>query len=81
MMVKLLGSASELMEAEVISKREKKVIASPVPKLASAGGIGVDIQKKIRPRRLLQFMGADQYGCSYAPVFLNVIRLANPLLK
>ena len=29
----------------------------------------------------LQFMGAGPYGCSYAPVFFNLIRLANPLLK
>ena len=26
-------------------------------------------------------MGAGPYGCSYVPVFLNLIRLANPLLK
>ena len=26
-------------------------------------------------------MGAGPYGGSYAPVFLNLIRLANPLLK
>ena len=26
-------------------------------------------------------MGVGPYGCSYAPVFLNLIRLANPLLK
>ena len=26
-------------------------------------------------------MGAGPYGCSYAPVFLKLIRLANPLLK
>ena len=34
MMTKLLGSASELMAAEVISK-QKKVIVSPVPRMAS----------------------------------------------
>ena len=28
-----------------------------------------------------QFMGACPCGCSYAPIFLNLIRLANPLLK
>ena len=44
------------------------------------GGIGVDLQREIRSLRLL-FMGADPYGCSYAPVFFNLIRLANPLLK
>ena len=59
---------------------QKKVIASPVFAVKSAGKIGVDLQRKIRSLRL-QFIGASPYGCSYAPVFLNLIRLANPLLK
>ena len=46
----------------------------------STAGIGVDLQGKIRSL-CLQFMGTGPYGCSYAPVFLNFIRLANPLLK
>ena len=29
----------------------------------------------------LQFVGAGRYGCSCTPVFLILIRLANPLLK
>ena len=44
------------------------------------GGIGAYLQRKIRSMRL-QFMGAGPYGCSNAPVILNLIRLANPLLK
>ena len=35
MMMKLLGLALEFMTAEVISKKIKKVIASPVPRMAS----------------------------------------------
>ena len=35
MMTKLLGLASELMGAEVITKKIKKVIASPLPRMAS----------------------------------------------
>ena len=46
----------------------------------SAVGIEVDSQRKIRSLRL-QFMGAGPYGSSYAPLLLNLIRLANPLLK
>ena len=79
MMTKLLGSASELMAAEVISKNKDHCLPS-----AEDGqyprGIGADLQRKIRSFRL-QSMGAGPYGGSYAPVFLNLIRLANSLLK
>ena len=42
--------------------------------------LGSASELKIRSMRL-QFMGAGPYGCSYAPVFLDFIRLVNPLLK
>ena len=45
-----------------------------------AGGIGVDLQRKIGSL-LLQFKGAGPCGCSCAPVFLNLIRHANPFSK
>ena len=34
MMTKLLGTASELLAEEMISKKKSKVIASPVPRMA-----------------------------------------------
>ena len=71
MMTKLLGLASELMAAEVIFKKSHCL---------SAGRIIVDLQRKIWSLHF-QFMGAGPYSCSYAPVFLSLIRLANSLLK
>ena len=69
----------KLMAAEVISK--KKVIALPSAEDGQfARGIGIDLQRKTRSFRL-QFIGAGPYGCRYAPAFLNLIWLANPLLK
>ena len=44
------------------------------------GGIKVDLRRKITSMHL-QFIRAGRYGCSYAPVFLYLVRLANPLLK
>ena len=44
-------------------------------------GSGGDLQKRKNRSRHLEFMGAGQYSCSYASVFLNFIRLANPMLK
>ena len=79
MMSKFLGSASELMAAEAISKIKGHCLPSAEDG-QSANGIGADLQRKIRSM-LLQFMVAGPYGCSYAPVFLNLIRLANPLLR
>ena len=32
-------------------------------------------------QRKIRTMGAGPYGCSYVPVFLNIIQLSNPLLK
>ena len=62
-------------------QKKKKGYCLPSSEIGrSAGGIGADLQRKLRSRHL-QFMGAGQYGCLYAPVFLNFIRLANPLLK
>ena len=79
MMTKLQGLSSERMAAKVISK--KKVICFPSAEDGqSAVGIGVDLQKKICSLRL-QFMGAGPYGGSYAPLLLNLIRLADSLLK
>ena len=63
-----------------LQKRKKGYCLSSSEIGRSAGGIGADLQRKIRSRHI-QFMGAGQHGCLYAPVFLNVIRLANPLLK
>ena len=79
MMTKLLILASELMAAGVISKKKGHCPPSAEDG-QSAGGIGVDLQRKIRSL-CLQFMSAVPYSCSYAPVFSNLIRLANPLLK
>ena len=76
----LLGFASELVAAEVISKNKKGHCLSSAEDGQFEGGIGVDLQRKIRSLRL-QFMGAGPCGCSCAPVFLNLIRLANPLFK
>ena len=60
---------------------KKKVICLPSAEDGQcAVGIGVNLQKKIRSLRL-QFMGAGPYGGSYAPLLLNLIRLANPSLK
>ena len=44
-----------------------------------AGRIGVDLKRKMSLR--LQFMDGGPCGCSRAPVFLNLLRLANPSLK
>ena len=79
MMTKLLGLASELTAAEVISKKKDNCLPR-AEDVQSTGEIGVDLQGNIRSL-CLQFVDADPYGCSYAPVFLNLIRLANPLLK
>ena len=79
MMTKLLGLSSELKAAEMISK--KKGHCLPTAEAGqSAGGNRVDLQRKIKSLRL-QFMSAGPYGGSYAPVLLNLIRLANSLLK
>ena len=75
----MLGSAAELMAAEVIFKKKGHCLPSAEDGQFE-GVIGADLQRKIRSLRL-QFMGAGPYGYSYAPVFLNLIRLANPLLK
>ena len=80
MLTKLLRSASELMAAEVISKEKKGHGLPSAEDGQSAGSIGADVPRKIRSLRL-QFMCAGPYGCSYAAVFLKLIRLANPLLK
>ena len=80
MITKLLELASELMAAEVISKKIKGHFLFRAEDGQSAGEIEVDLQRKIRPLRL-QFMGAGPYGCLYASIFLNLIPLANPLLK
>ena len=70
MMTKLLGSASELMAAEVISK--KKVIALPSAEDGQfARGIGIDLQRKTRSFRL-QFIGAGPYGCRYARMAVDM---------
>ena len=79
MMTKLLGLSSERMAAEVISKKKGHCLPSAKDG-QSAVEIGVDLQRKIRSLRL-QFMGAGPYGSSFAPLLLNLIRLANPLLK
>ena len=79
-MTKLLGSASELLTAEVISKNRKKGHCLPSAEYdQSAGVMGADLQMKIRPLRL-QFMGAGQYGCSYASG-ISQPHSTNPLLK
>ena len=83
MMTKLLGLSSELMAAEVISKKNEKEKGDCLPSAENgqfADGIGLDLQRKIRSLRL-QFMGAGPYGGSYAPLLVNLIRLANPLLN
>ena len=68
------------MTVEVISI-EKKGHYLPSPEDGQyEGGIGAVLQRIIKSMRL-QFMGAGPYDCSYAPVFLKLIRLANPLLK
>ena len=70
MMTKLLGLASELMAVEVSPKKGHCFPGAEDGQFV--GGIGVDLQRKIRSLHL-QFMGAGPYGCSYAPVFLNLI--------
>ena len=67
------------MAAEVIPPKKGHCLPSAEDG-QFANGIRADLQRKITSLRL-QFMGAGLYGCSYAPVFLNLIRLANPLLK
>ena len=52
-----LGLASDLREAEVISKQKSHFVLSAEDG-QFAGGIGVDLQRKIRSLRL-QFMGAS----------------------
>ena len=78
-MTKLLGLASERMAAEAISIKKGHCLPGAEDG-QSAVGIGVDLQKKIRSLRL-QFMGAGPYGASYAPLLLNLIRLADPLFE
>ena len=81
MMTNLLGFSSERIAAEVILKKTLLPLKCRGWSLGqSAAQIGVDLQRKIRSLRL-QFMGAGPYGGSYAPLLLNLIRLANPLLK
>ena len=80
MMTKLMGLSSERVTAEVISKKKQGHCLPSADDGQSAVGIVVDLQRKIRSLRL-QFMGAGPYGGSYAPPLLNLIRLANPLLK
>ena len=79
MMTKLLELSSERISVEVISKKKGHFFSS-AENGQSAVGIGVDLQSKTRSLRL-PFMGAVPYGGSYAPLLLNLIRLANPLLK
>ena len=67
------------MAAKVISKKKGHCLPSAEDG-QSAVGIGVDLRRKIRSLGL-QFMSAGLYGCSYTPLLLNLIRLANPLLK
>ena len=74
MVTKLLGLASELKAAEMISKKKNDSLLPNAEDGQSA--IGVDLQRKIRLLRL-PFMGAGPYGDSYAPLLLNLIRLAN----
>ena len=68
MMTKLLGSASELMAAGVISKKAKKKCDcfSCAEDGQSASRIGIDLQTKIS-LLCFQFMGSGPYGCSYQP--------------
>ena len=77
MVTTLLGLASELIAAEVISKKNDSL-----PPNAEDGQsvVEVDLQRKIWSLRL-PFMGAGPYGGSYAPLLLKLIRLANPFLK
>ena len=77
MMTMFLGLASDLLAAEVISKKGQ---FSGAEDGQFASGIGVDLQRKIRSLRL-QFMGTGPCGCSCGPVFLNRIRHANPSLN
>ena len=85
-MTKLLRLASEIMAAQVISTK-KKVIAKKkgycLPNTEdgqSTGEIGVDLQRIIMSLRL-QLESAGPYGSSYAPIFLNLNRLASPIIK
>ena len=78
MVTKLLGLASELIAAEVISKNKNDSLPPNAEDGQSA--VGVDLQRKIRSLRL-PFVGAGPYGDSYAPLLLNPIQLANSLLK
>ena len=78
MMTMSLGSASD-PAAEVISKKKDHCLPS-AENGRFACGIRVDLQRKIMSLHL-QFMGAGPCGCSCGPVFLNLIRHANPSLK
>ena len=57
-----------------------KLLGLASERIESAVEIGVDLQRKIRSLRL-EFMGAGPYGGSYAPLLLNLIRLASALSK
>ena len=61
MMIKLLGISSERKAAEVISKKKGQCLPSSEDN-HSAGGIGVDLQRKIRSLRL--------HGCWSAWLFI-----------
>ena len=69
MMTKLLRLASELMAAEVISKKSHCLFSAEDGQ--SLSKIGVDLQRKIRSLHLPS-TGVGPHGCSYAPVFLNL---------
>ena len=73
MVTTLLGLASELIAVEVISKKKNDSLPPNAEDGQSA--VGVDLQRKIWSLRL-PFMGASPYGGSYAPLLLNLIRLA-----
>ena len=59
MVTKLLGLASELIAAEVISKNKNDSLSPNVEDGQSV--VGVDLQRKIRLLHL-PFMGAGPYG-------------------
>ena len=80
MMTKFLGLLAERMAAEVISRKKKSHCLPNAEDGQSAVGIGVDLQRKIRSLHL-QCISAGPYDGSYAPLLLNLIRLANPLSK
>ena len=80
MMTMPLVPALDLLAAEVISKKKKRSFLPSAEVGRFAGGIGVDLQRKIRSFRL-QFIGAGLCGSSCEPVFHSLIRHANPSLK